>query len=73
MKWLFQKFGERLRFTLRNPRFALSSLHRELTLANERFLSTVTGVSVQRVRTFLGEPIHTPEFTARLRDADATF
>ena len=73
MKWLFQNFGERLRFTLRNPRYVLGSLHRELTFADERFLSTITGVPVQRVRTFLGEPIQTPEFAARLREADATF
>ena len=73
MNWLFQNFGERLRFTLRNPRYVLGSLHRELTLADERFLSIITGVPVRRVRNFLGEPIQTPEFAARLREADAIF
>ena len=38
MKWLLQNFGERVRFTLRNPRYALGSLYRELTLADERSL-----------------------------------
>jgi hypothetical protein len=43
MRWLLQNFGARLRFTLRNPRYALDSLSRELTLADERFLSAITG------------------------------
>jgi predicted O-methyltransferase YrrM len=73
MKWLLQNFGERLRFTLRNPRYALGSLYRELILADERFLSSITGVSARRIRAFLGEPIHTPDFAARLREAEATF
>jgi hypothetical protein len=73
MKWLLQNFGERLRFSLRNPRYALGSLYRELILADERFLSSITGVSARRIRAFLGEPIHTPDFAARLREAEATF
>src|ERR1700730_10020165 len=73
MKWLLQNFGERMRFTLRNPRYALGSLYRELTLADERFLSTITGVSARRIRTFLAEPIRTPDFAARLREADESF
>jgi predicted O-methyltransferase YrrM len=73
MQWLLQNFGERMRFTLQNPRYALGSLYREITLADERFLSTITGVSARQIRTFLGEPIHTPEFAARLRETDATF
>jgi predicted O-methyltransferase YrrM len=73
MKWLLQNFGERVRFTLRNPRYLLVSLYRELTLADERFLSTITGVSGRRIRAFLEEPIHTPGFAARLREADETF
>jgi predicted O-methyltransferase YrrM len=73
MKWLLQNFGERLRFSLRNPRYALGSLYRELILADERFLSSITGVSARRIRAFLGEPIHTPDFAAWLREAEATF
>lgn len=65
MKWLLQNFGKRMRFTLRNPRYAFSSLYRELTLADERFLSTITGISARRIRAFLGEPIHTRDFAAR--------
>jgi hypothetical protein len=73
MGWLLQNFGARLRFALRNPRYALGSLGRELTLADERFLSAITGVSARRIRAFLGEPLHTPEFATRLREAEATF
>jgi predicted O-methyltransferase YrrM len=69
MKWLLQNFGERMRFTLRNPRYTLGSLYHELTLADETFLSTITGVPARRIRAFLGEPIHTPNFAARLREA----
>ncbi len=73
MKWLLQNFGERIRFTLRNPSYALGSLYRELTLADERSLTTITGVSARRIRAFLSVPIHTPDFAARLREADGTF
>jgi hypothetical protein len=59
MKWLLRNFSERRRFTLRNPRHALGSLYRELARTDERFLSTITGVSTRRIRAFLEEPIHT--------------
>ena len=73
MNWLLQNFRERALFSVRNPRYALGSLYRELTLADERFISTITGVSARRLREFLGEPIRTPEFAARLQEASATF
>ena len=73
MNWLLQNFRERVLFSLRNPRYALGSVYRELTLADERFISTVTGVSARRLREFLEEPIHTPEFEAPLREAATTF
>jgi predicted O-methyltransferase YrrM len=73
MKWLLQNFGERMRFTLRNPRYALGSLYRELTLTDERFLSIITGVPAPRIRAFLEEPIHTSEFATCLQEAHATF
>jgi predicted O-methyltransferase YrrM len=73
MNWLFQGFRGRVLFSLRNPHYALSSLYRELTLSDERFISAITGVSARRLREFLGEPTHTPEFAARLREVSATF
>ena len=73
MEWLFHNFGARIRFALRNPRYALGSLYHELTLTDERFLSAITGVSARRIRAFLGEPIQTPDFAARLQQAAGTF
>src|ERR1700722_449380 len=73
MKWILQNFGERMQFALRNPGYALRSLYGEITHADERFLSTITGVSARKVRTFLGEPINTPEFAARLREVETEF
>lgn len=73
MRWFVRNFRERLSFTLRNPRYALGSLYREFMLADERFLSSITGVSARTIRTFLGEPTQTPDFAARVRDAETTF
>jgi predicted O-methyltransferase YrrM len=73
MNWLLQNFRERLLFSLRNPRYVFGSLYRELTLADERFISTITGVPTRRLREFLGEPLHTPQFAVRLQEAAATF
>ncbi len=73
MNWLLQNFGKRVLFSLRNPHYALASLYRELTLADERFISSITGVSARRLREFIEEPIHTPEFAARLCEAATNF
>ena len=73
MKWLLQSFAARTGVTLRNPRYALDSFYREFTLADERCLSIIIGVSLRRIRAFLGEPIHARDFAARLRLADLTF
>lgn len=58
---------------LRNARYALGCLNSEITLADARFLSTITRVSAPRICAFHGELIHTSDFAARLREADATF
>jgi hypothetical protein len=62
-----------MRFTLRNPRYALGSVFREFTPADERFLSTTQVVRLDEFVPASGEPVHTPDFAARLREADATF
>jgi predicted O-methyltransferase YrrM len=69
MNWLFQNFGARFRFALRHPRYVATSLLREVTLADERFLSSVTGASPSRIRSFLDEPAETPDFVECLREA----
>lgn len=73
MNWLLQNLGPRLRFALRNPGYAAGSLYRELTLSDERFLSSVTGVPAARIRSFLDEPIHDELFAATLREAETFF
>lgn len=73
MSWLLQNLGQRLRFALRNPRYAASSLYREVTLADEHFLSSLTGVPARKIRGFLDEPIHDQFFAASLHAAEPFF
>ncbi len=73
MNWLLQNFGPRFRFALRNSRYAAGSLYRELTLSDERFLSSLTGVPARRIRGFLDEPLHDESFAASLRAAESSF
>ena len=73
MNWLLQNFGPRLRFALRNPRYVASSLYREVTLADEQFLSSLTSVPARKIRSFLDEPIRDHPFAATLQDAESFF
>lgn len=73
MNWLLQNLGPRLRFALRNPRYAVSSLYREVTLADERFLSSITGMPARNIRALLDEPLHDPAFAATLQAAESIF
>ena len=73
MSWLFQNLGGRLRFALRNPRYSLRSLYGELTLSDERFLSSLTKVPPRVVRSFLDEPIHIGPFAECLHTAESFF
>ena len=56
MNWLLQNFSNRARFALGNPLYVLNSLLREIALADERFLSSITNVPVRRIRGFIKEP-----------------
>jgi predicted O-methyltransferase YrrM len=71
MSWLFQNFESRARLALKNPRYTLNSLYRELILADERFLSTITSASSRRIRNFTKEPFQNRFFSARLHSAKA--
>ena len=71
MNWLLQNFSNRARFALENPLYALDSLCRELTLADERFLSSITNVSARRIRGFVKEPFQNRFFLARLQSVEA--
>lgn len=73
MNWLLQNLGSRLRFALHNPRYAASSLYREVTLADEQFLSSLTSVPARKIRSFLDEPIHDHSFAATLQAAESFF
>ncbi len=73
MNWLLQNLGPRFRFALRHPRYAAASLFREVTLADERFLASIAGVSPSRIRSFLDEPVNTPSFVECLNEAAAFF
>lgn len=73
MKWMLQNFQGRVRFALRNPLYSLRSLYRESTFADERFLASVTGAPLGRIRSFLDEPARSEFFTDCLRQAEASF
>ena len=73
MKWLLQNLGSRFRYAVQNPGYAAASLIGEVTRSDERFLSAVTGVAASRIRSFLDEPMNTPEFAECLRKAAVFF
>lgn len=73
MNWLVQNFQKRFQFALRNPGYVIASLVREITLADERFLSSITGVPPSQIRSFLNEPFGTTAFAFRLREAENYF
>jgi predicted O-methyltransferase YrrM len=73
MKWYFANTLERFRFVMRHPGYALRAAAREATLADERFLATLTGTSAIQIRRFLQEPLDTPSFRSHLRDCENVF
>jgi len=73
MKWLLQNVRRRAKFAIKNPRYALGAMMREVTHADEKFLSAITGASASEIRGFLDEPIETTEFAAHLRSAEEQF
>ena len=62
MKWLLLNAKQRLRRIVANPGYAVKAALREVTRADERFLAQITGERVSRIRQFIDEPAHTPEF-----------
>jgi predicted O-methyltransferase YrrM len=73
MKWLLQNIRHRAAFAVKNPRYALTAMIRELTLADERFLAQITASSPRQIRSYLDEPINTPDFADHLRSAQGHF
>jgi hypothetical protein len=70
MKWLMQNAKQRAAFAMKNPRYALGAMLRELTLSDEKFLARITGASVNAIRDYLDEPISSPAFSRHLRGAE---
>ena len=60
MKWYLLNTMQRMRFAASHPRYVLKAAVRELTLADERFLTSATG----------GAPLKSAVPKATLRDAD---
>lgn len=73
MKWLLQDMGPRAGLAIRNPRYALNAVVRELTFADERFLARLTGSSPRQIRMYLDELLNTPAFAAHLRHEEEHF
>ena len=73
MRWLLRNLQHRVHFALRNPRYSLRSLYREFVSADERFLTSITGVPAHKVRAFLDEPIRCELLTDCLREAEVIF
>lgn len=55
-------FRNRFRFAIRYPRYAATSLVRDLTLSDERFLAQVSGASPREIRAYYAEPFEDREF-----------
>src|SRR5579862_2322636 len=58
---------------MRNPRYVLRAVVREITLADERFLAGATGTGPLDVRRFLQEPFESPQFLAHLHRCEPAF
>lgn len=70
MKWLFLNIKQRLKHALSNPHYAVATVLREATWADERFLAVVTGSTAWRIRKFLDEPAHALDFMQHLSDSE---
>ena len=70
MKWLLQNVRRRAAFAFRNPRYVAGAVMRELTLADEKFIARITGVSARQIRGYMDEPIATPDFAELLKTAE---
>jgi len=67
MIWFLLNTAARLRFAWRRPRYALRSLLREITLADERFLAPARGADLRDIRRFIGEPSKARDLLEHLR------
>lgn len=68
--WWSLNLKSRMSFAIRNPRYALRSVTRDLLSMDERFLSSITGAPLSAIRSYLQEPFRDPAFSRSLRDAE---
>src|SRR5712671_1157998 len=73
MKWLLQNLRRRAGFAIKNPRYALGAMIREVSLVDEKFLASITNISPGQIRKYLDEPITTPLFAEHLRGVEEEF
>lgn len=71
MRWALSNAWNRLQFAVKNPSYALRAVLREISLADEKFLSVISRVPPREIRAFLDEPAATPPFAARLLEVEA--
>jgi predicted O-methyltransferase YrrM len=71
MRWLFLNVRRRISYALKNPLYAIRSMMRELTLADERFLAKVTGRTAREIRRFIAEPAGESRFLQHLRSCES--
>lgn len=67
MRWMLQNLRRRAGFAIKNPRYAIESMVRELTLVDEKFLARIAGSTPREIRAYLDEPINSPVFAEHLR------
>jgi predicted O-methyltransferase YrrM len=68
--WWSANLKNRSLFALRNPRYTIKSVVRDLFAADERFLARITGCASSSIRSYLNEPFKHAEFMARIREAE---
>jgi hypothetical protein len=73
MKWIFLDAKHRLLRIVANPGYIAKAMLREAIWADERFLSQITGERVSRIRQFIDEPAHTPEFLRHVSACEKAF
>jgi predicted O-methyltransferase YrrM len=73
MKWLLLNTKQRLRRIVANPGYAVKAALREVTWADERYIAQITCERLSRIRQFIDEPAHTPEFLHHISECEKTF
>ena len=68
--WWSLNLKNRMSFAIRNPRYALTAVTRDMLSMDERFLSKITGAPLRSIRSYLQEPFRNLAFMQNLREAE---